>query len=125
MVQQQPARSAALDNLFHALADPTRRAMLQSLAGGQRNIGELAAPHRMSFAAASKHVRVLEAAGLVKRKIEGRAHLCRIDPSILRMAEKWIGDRRAAWEHHLDRLGEFLAEQEAETRRAEPKRRKP
>jgi DNA-binding transcriptional ArsR family regulator len=107
MVQQD---SAVLDSLFHALADPTRRAMLQSLAAGQRNIGELAAPHRMSFAAASKHVRVLEQAGLVNRRIIGRTHVCRIEPRALRRAEQWISARRNAWERRLDRLGQYLAE---------------
>jgi DNA-binding transcriptional ArsR family regulator len=118
MVQHSPA---ALDNLFHALADPTRRAMLQSLALGTCNIGELAAPYRMSFAAASKHVRVLEAAGLVTRKIEGRTHLLHIEPAAMRAAEKWLLEHRAMWECHFDRLGEFLNEQD----RNQAKRRKP
>jgi DNA-binding transcriptional ArsR family regulator len=72
MVSEQ---SAALDGVFHALANPTRRAMLRSLAAGERNIGELAAPHRMSFAAVSKHVRVLEAAGLVRRRVQAASSL--------------------------------------------------
>src|SRR5271166_3952942 len=109
MVQQD---SLALDRMFHALDDPTRRAMLQSLAIGSRNIGELAAPHRMSFAAASKHVRVLEKAGLVRRRIDGRSHVCRIEPAVMQSAEQWLREHRAAWEHHLDALGEYLAEQE-------------
>jgi DNA-binding transcriptional ArsR family regulator len=68
----------ALDNIFRAVADPTRRAMLRSLASGERNIGQLAEPFAMSFAAASKHVKVLEGAGLVRRHVRGREHFCRI-----------------------------------------------
>jgi DNA-binding transcriptional ArsR family regulator len=82
--------SATLDGVFHALADPTRRGTLRSLAKGDRNIGELAAPNRMSLAAASKHVRVLESAGLVRRRIQGRTRICRIEPSPLAKAEEWL-----------------------------------
>jgi DNA-binding transcriptional ArsR family regulator len=104
MVEQ----SRALDAVFHALADSTRRAMVQSLLGGERNIGELAAPFAMSFAAASKHVKVLEGAGLVRREVRGRAHVCRLEPEALSAAERWISTRRAAWERRFDRLGAFL-----------------
>ena len=82
--------SASLDAVFHALADPTRRVMLRSLALDERSIGELAAPFAMSFAAASKHVRVLEAAGLLVRRREGRSHICRIDPAALKAAHQWL-----------------------------------
>jgi DNA-binding transcriptional ArsR family regulator len=99
MVEQE---DAVLDRLFHALADPTRRAMLASLALEQRNIGELAAPHAMSFTAASKHVRVLELAGLVQRRVEGRAHILTLEPQAMKAAERWITDRRAMWERHFD-----------------------
>lgn len=99
----------ALDRTFHALADPTRRAMLQALSLGPHNIGELAAPHSMSFAAVSKHLRVLELAGLVRRRIDGRSHICRIEPAALRTVERWIAERRTAWEGRLDRLGAYLA----------------
>jgi len=105
MVQQ----AVTLDNLFHALADPTRRAMLASLAIAHRNIGELAAPHAMSFAAASKHVRVLEQAGLVRRRIEGRSHVLNLEPEAMKTAERWITERRAMWERHFDRLADYLA----------------
>src|SRR6202035_1740393 len=77
-----------LDSVFHALADRTRRAMLRTLAAGEHNIGALAAPHRMSFAAASKHVKVLEKAGLVQRRIQGRSHICRIEAAPLATAEE-------------------------------------
>jgi DNA-binding transcriptional ArsR family regulator len=78
-----------LDGVFRALADPTRRAMLRTLAAGERPIGELAAPFRMSFAAASKHVKVLECAGLVRRRVQGRRHLCRIQAAPLAAADEW------------------------------------
>jgi len=101
-------RSASLDGVFHALSDPTRRAMLRSLTSGERHIGELAAPFRMSFAAASKHVRVLEEAGLVRRRREGRRHVCRIDPSPLAAAERWLRFYERFWNMRLDALEALL-----------------
>jgi len=100
--------AAKLDGIFGALADPTQRAMLRSLAAGQRNIGALAAPFRMSFAAASKHVRVLERAGLVRRRIEGRSHVCRLDLSPLRMANQWLRFYELMWCERLDALAAAL-----------------
>jgi DNA-binding transcriptional ArsR family regulator len=105
MVVQEPA---SLDAVFHALADPTRRAMLRSLAAGEQKIGDLAAPFSMSFAAASKHVRVLEAAGLVRRRIEGRSHVCRIEPLPLAAADEWLRFYERFWTNRLDRLEELL-----------------
>src|SRR6266436_467590 len=110
MVQQ----AVTLDNLFHALADPTRRAMLASLAIAQRNIGELAAPHAMSFAAASKHVRVLEQAGLVRRRIEGRSHVLNLEPQALKPAERWITESRASLRRVVDGRGQEALVQSAE-----------
>lgn len=104
-------QDAALDHVFHALADPTRRAMLRSLAGAELNITELAAPFRMSFAAASKHVRVLEAAGLVRRRVAGRSHLCRLEPKPLAAADEWLRFYERLWTDSLDRLDEILAEE--------------
>ncbi len=98
-----------LDKLFHALADPTRRAMLASLAKSERNIGELAAPHAMSFTAASKHVRVLEEAGLVRRRVEGRSHIFNIELKAMRSAEQWLTERRTMWERNFDQLEAYLA----------------
>jgi len=103
-----------LDHLFHALADPTRRAMLRSLAGGRRKIGELAAPHRMSFAAASKHVRVLERAGLVRREVVGRSHLCRIEPAPLAQADDWLKFYTRLWTEQFDALDAVLKAQPLE-----------
>lgn len=103
-----------LDHVFHALADPTRRAMLRTLAAGERKIGDLAAPHAMSFAAASKHVRVLERAGLVRRRIEGRAHVCRLEPAPLAGADEWLRFYQSLWTSSLDALDAMLrAEDEA------------
>ena len=81
---------SALDGVFHALSDPTRRAMLAALAGGERSVGELAAPFDMSLAAASKHVRALERAGLLRRRVHGRRHLCSLDPAPLAAIEAWL-----------------------------------
>ena len=100
--------SPALDGVFHALADPTRRAMLRSLADGERNIGELAAPFDMSFAAASKHVRVLEGAGLLRRRVQGRSHVCRIEAEPLAEATVWLTFYQAFWGKRLDTLDALI-----------------
>jgi DNA-binding transcriptional ArsR family regulator len=105
--------SASLDRVFHALADPTRRAMLRTLASGERNVGELAAPFDMSFAAASKHVRVLEGAGLLHRRVQGRRHVCRIDPSPLASADKWLRFYQRFWTKRLDALEALLKAEDA------------
>lgn len=99
MVQEQAAQ---LDSVFHALADPTRRSMLRQLAQGERPIGELAEPYPMSFAAVSKHVRVLERVGLLRRRIEGRKHLCRIAPEPLAAASEWLGFHATFSDRGLD-----------------------
>jgi DNA-binding transcriptional ArsR family regulator len=105
----------ALDSVFHALADPTRRAMLRSLAAGERNIGELAAPHAMSFAAASKHVKVLERAGLVRRRVVGRSHICRIEPKPLAAAHVWLRFYERLWVESFEALDDVLREKPAPT----------
>jgi DNA-binding transcriptional ArsR family regulator len=107
--------SASLDRVFHALADPTRRAMLRSLASGQRTISELAAPFSMSFAGASKHVRVLEAAGLVRRGVEGRSHVCRLDPAPLAAANDWFHFYERLWTEQFDALDALLKAEDAAT----------
>jgi DNA-binding transcriptional ArsR family regulator len=112
-----------LDAVFRALADPTRRAMLRELAGGERNIGELAAPHAMSFAAASKHVQVLERAGLVRRRIMGRSHLCRIELKPLAAADDWLRFYERLWTRSFDALGDILAEEPAPSARSDGENR--
>jgi DNA-binding transcriptional ArsR family regulator len=102
-------QSPALDRVFHALAHPARRAMLGRLAHGERNLSELAAPLRMSFPAASKHVRVLEQARLVRRRVVGRTHLCRIEGKRLAEANGWLEQYRRIWEPNFQRL-EYLLE---------------
>jgi DNA-binding transcriptional ArsR family regulator len=93
-----------LDGVFHALSDGTRRAMLRKLAGGKQTISELAEPFEMSLAAASKHVKVLERAGLVTRKVEGRTHWCRIEAKPLSKAAGWLGFYERFWNERLDQL---------------------
>jgi DNA-binding transcriptional ArsR family regulator len=100
----------SLDRVFHALAHPARRAMLQRLAGGERNLSELAAPLRMSFPAASKHFRVLERARLARRRVVGRTHLCRIEAKPLARANEWLEDYRKIWEANFQRLDSLLDE---------------
>lgn len=97
-------QEAGLDRVFHALADPTRRAMLRRLASGERSVGELAEPFDMSFAAAAKHVKVLEGAGLLKRTIVGRTHRCRIEAAPLAEADRWIAHYQHFWANRLDAL---------------------
>ena len=91
MVERQ---TSPLDRVFAALADPTRRAMLRQLASGERTVGELAEPFDMSFAAAAKHVKVLEVAGLVRRRVRGREHICRIEARPMAVADHWLRDFR-------------------------------
>jgi len=93
-----------LDTTFHALADPTRRGMLASLALGAKSIGELAEPFDMSFAGASKHVKVLEDAGLIARRKVGRTHLISIEAKPLEEAERWLRQWERFWSASLDRL---------------------
>lgn len=103
-----------LDHVFHALADPTRRAMLQSLASGERTVSELAEPFAMSLAGASKHIKSLEAAGLVTRDIRGRQHLCRLQPDRLAEAHEWLSFYERFWTERLDALDALLRQPDRE-----------
>jgi DNA-binding transcriptional ArsR family regulator len=96
--------SEQLDAVFHALADGTRRRMLRSLGGQPRSVGELAAPFQISLAAASKHIKVLERAGLVTRSIQGRTHLCRLQPEALAASQQWLRFYEQFWNQNLDAL---------------------
>lgn len=102
---------AQLDALFHALADATRRAMVQRLAQSACTVSELARPFAMSLAAASKHLRVLEGAGLVHRRIEGRQHFCSLDAAALRSAQDWLRYYEQHWNQSFDAL-QRIAEKE-------------
>ena len=101
-----------LDLVFHALADPTRQGMVERLSRGPASVSELAEPLDMSLSAVVQHLRVLEASGLVLSEKVGRVRTCRIQPAALRTAEQWIARRRASWERGLDRLGDYLAQQD-------------
>jgi DNA-binding transcriptional ArsR family regulator len=113
-------RSPNLDRVFHALAHPARRAILRQLADGERNLSELAAPLRMSFPAASKHVRVLERAKLIRRRVVGRMHICRIEGKPLAEAERWLEEYRRIWERNFLRLDALLDQMQAEERDKQP-----
>jgi DNA-binding transcriptional ArsR family regulator len=102
--------SVPLDLIFHALADPARRVIVERLSRGPASVSELAEPLAMSLSAVVQHLQVLEASGLVRSEKVGRVRTCRIEPVVLKTAEQWITERRTSWEHHLDRLGDFLAE---------------
>jgi len=102
-------QSPALDQVFQALADPTRRGMVERLVRGPASVSELSRPLAMSLPAVMQHLQVLEAAGLVSSEKAGRVRTCRIEPAALRAAEAWITDQRTAWETRLDRLGDYLA----------------
>ncbi|MGR4865153.1 ArsR/SmtB family transcription factor [Caulobacter sp. LARHSG274] len=102
-----------LDAVFHALGDATRRGMLRSLATGERSVGELAAPFEMSLAAASKHVKALERAGLVRRRVIGRTHLCRLEAKPLEDAHEWIGFYERFWSRRLDILEGLLRREDS------------
>lgn len=102
-----------LDAVFHALADPTRRAMLRALAQRECTVSELAEPFEMSLAAASKHVKVLEAAGLLQRTVHGRTHICRLDARPMRTTLEWMRHYEKFWGERLDVLeSRLLAEDE-------------
>jgi DNA-binding transcriptional ArsR family regulator len=104
MLNQQPD----LDRLFHALADPARRAMVERLTLGPAPVSELARPLPMSLPAAMQHLGVLEEAGIVRSEKVGRVRTCRVEPQALRLAGGWIDQRRIEWEQRLDRLGDYL-----------------
>jgi DNA-binding transcriptional ArsR family regulator len=106
-------KTTKLDAVFRALGDATRRSMLRALADGERTVGELAQPHAMSLAAASKHIKALEQAGLIVREVRGRAHLCRLDPGPLANAHAWLGVYERFWTGRLDILERLLREDDA------------
>ena len=102
-------QSRGLDGVFHALADPGRRAMVERLVRGPASVSELAKPLDMTLPAVIQHLEVLQASGLVRSEKTGRVRTCRLETAVLRTAEEWIASRRSEWERRLDRLGEFLA----------------
>ncbi len=99
-----------LDRTFQALADKSRRGMVERLTAGPASVSELAEPLAMSLAAVVQHVQVLEACGVVRTEKIGRTRMCRIEPAAMTAAEQWMSDRRRGWEARLDRLGDILDE---------------
>ena len=100
--------SARLDATFGALADPTRRGILEELSAGRRRVTDLARPYAMSLPAVSKHLRVLEEAGLIRRERAGREHLISVDPTPIRAARDWISLHADVWQQQFDKLDAFL-----------------
>lgn len=97
-----------LDLVFGALADRTRRALLAQLSAAPSSITRLAAPHQMSLPAVSKHLRVLEHAGLIRRTIDGRVHRCTLDAAAMREADQWLAGYRVFWDHTLNSLSDYI-----------------
>jgi DNA-binding transcriptional ArsR family regulator len=106
--------SQPVDHFFQALADPTRRGIVERLSRGPASVSELAEPLAMSLPAVVQHLQVLEASGVIQSEKVGRVRTCRIQPSAFDSVERWIDDLRLAWESRLDRLGEYLAERKRE-----------
>ena len=109
-----PNQAADLDNVFRALADPTRRAVVQRLSQGPASVSELAAPFDMALPSFMQHLRVLEESGLMRSKKAGRVRTCEIKPKQLAKAETWISRQRAVWEARFDRLDAYLHELKAQ-----------
>jgi DNA-binding transcriptional ArsR family regulator len=114
---------ADLDRVFAAIADPTRRAILMRLLRGPATVSELARPFAMSLPAVSKHLRVLERAGLMKRRVEGRVHHCQVVPSALQAAESWLVQRHRFWDERLAALRQHVDGPEDDSGADDPNRR--
>jgi DNA-binding transcriptional ArsR family regulator len=115
-----------MNSVFHALGDATRRKMLRDLAARERTVSELAEPYAMSLAAASKHIRVLEHAGLIRREVRGRTHICRLDPGPLASAHEWLGFYERFWTSRLDELERLLRSEDAaksKIRKSKPRKK--
>lgn len=106
-----------LNAVFHALGDATRRRMLGQLAVGDQTVSQLAAPYEMSLAAASKHVKALEKAGLIRRDVRGRTHICRLEPGPLANAHEWLSFYERFWTGRLDVLERLLLEEDEKASR--------
>jgi DNA-binding transcriptional ArsR family regulator len=121
--------NAAVDRVFHALAEPMRRGLVERLSAGPMSVSDLAEPFDVTLAAIVQHLQVLEESGIVRSEKVGRVRTCRLDPNGLKLAERWIAERRSLWERRLDRLGELLAEDDtpkiSPPRKTNKKRKKP
>jgi len=109
--------SLQLNSVFHALGDPTRRQMLRELVDGERTVGELARPFAISLAAASKHIKALEGAGLIRREVRGRTHICTLEPGPLASASEWLSYYHRFWTDRLSILERLLREEGADKSR--------
>jgi DNA-binding transcriptional ArsR family regulator len=105
-----PRTKANISRVFHALGDPTRRAIVEKLSRGPLSVSRLAAPLDITLTAVTQHLQVLEESGLARSEKVGRVRTCRIEPAGFSVLEQWIGDCRSLWERRLDRLGDLLAE---------------
>ncbi|WP_350449019.1 ArsR/SmtB family transcription factor [Paracidobacterium acidisoli] len=110
----ESARPASgVDRVFHALGDPTRRAIVEKLSSeGPVSVSQLAAPLLITLAAVVQHLQVLEVSGLVRTEKVGRVRTCRMEPAGLMLIEQWVSERRSLWQRRFDRLGDLLAEEE-------------
>src|ERR671919_3145950 len=117
MPKRRPGRED-VDRVFHALADPNRREIVERLSRGPASVSELARPLPMSLPAVVQHLQVLETSGLVRSEKRGRVRTCQIEPAALRPVEQWISAWRSNWERRLDRLGDYLAESDDEPPKA-------
>ncbi|MDQ0392982.1 ArsR/SmtB family transcription factor [Labrys monachus] len=104
-----PNQQTPLDLVFHALSDPTRRAIVERLSLGPASVSELAQPVAMSLPSVMQHLQILESSGLVRSEKVGRVRTCRVEPTALQAVERWVNERRQRWEQRLDRLGDYLA----------------
>lgn len=109
-----PKQSDVLDRVYGALADPARRSILRTLASGEATVGEVAAPLDMALPSVSKHIKVLERAGLVGRRVDGRRHFLHLEPLALQTADRWLAFYRPFWEGGADKLAALVAELEEE-----------
>jgi DNA-binding transcriptional ArsR family regulator len=107
-----PVEPDPLDRVFHALADPSRRAIVARLSRGPASVSALAEPLPMSLAAVGQHVQILNASGLVRTEKTGRVRTCRLAPDAMRPAERWMAQHRGLWEQRLDHLSELLSDEQ-------------
>jgi DNA-binding transcriptional ArsR family regulator len=108
MLDHQPT----LDRVFHALADPTRRAIVERLSRGSVSVSEIAEPLDMTLAAVVQHIQVLEQSGVISTRKQGRVRTCQLEPRTLDIVDRWIAQRRSMWQRNLDRLDEILSERQ-------------
>jgi DNA-binding transcriptional ArsR family regulator len=116
--------NGAVDRVFNALGEPTRRAIVERLSAGPMSVSDLAQPFDLTLAAIVQHLQVLEESGVVRTEKVGRVRTCRIEPGGLRVAERWLSERRALWERRLDRLGQLLDQEEDQPSRAQSSKRR-